>query len=74
MEFICVLSVGGSLASYHVQREGENRFKAVLRTNNGTRNDIPVEINLEKNKSNWEGRPWHQEIVSGLINAIETNN
>ena len=73
MEFICVLSVSGSLASYHVQSEGENKYKAVLRTNNGKRDDIPSEIYLEKNNEHWESRPSHQEIVSGLIHAIETN-
>ena len=74
MEFICVLSVSGSLASYHVQSKGENRYKALLRINNERRNDIPAEINLEKTGGKWEGQPWHEEIVSSLIHAIETNS
>lgn len=72
MEFICVLSVGGSLASYQVRKESENKYSAVLRTNNGKRDDIPAELILEKNGAGWQAQPWHQEIVSGLIHAIET--
>lgn len=73
MEFFCVLSVGGSLASYHVQQEAGKTYKAVLRTNNGQRDDIPAEIILEKSANGWRARPWHEEIVSSLINAVESN-
>ena len=73
MEFICVLSVGGSLASYTVQKELENKFKAVLRSNNGTRNDIPPEFLLEKTGDGWKAQPWHEEIVSSLAHAIESS-
>ena len=73
MEFFCVLSVGGSLASYHVQQETETAYKAVLRTNNGQRDDIPAEINLKLGPDGWQAQPWHEEIVSGLINAVKIN-
>jgi hypothetical protein len=49
-------------------------YKAVLRTNNGKRDDIPSEINLQKGGDGWQAHPWHDEIVQSLINAIESNN
>lgn len=73
MEFFCVLSVGGSLASYHVQGGRDTTYRAVLRTNNGKRDDIPAEINLKKEADNWQAQPWHPEIVQSLILAIESN-
>jgi hypothetical protein len=73
MEFFCVLSVDGSLASYHVQKESDVAYKAVLRTNNGKRDDIPAEIALEKGTDEWQAQPWHDEIVNSLIHAIESN-
>lgn len=73
MEFFCVLSVGGSLASYHVQRESDKAYKAVLRTNNGKRDDIPAEIALTKKEDNWQAQPWHDEVVKSLIHAIESD-
>ena len=65
-----MFSVGGSLASYHVQKEGEE-YRAVLRTNNGYREDIPAEIKLVKNNANWQAEPWNDEVVKGLVLAIE---
>lgn len=73
MEFYCVLSVGGSLAPYHVQKTDEATYKAVLRTTNGKRSDIPAEIILQKKEGTWQGQPPHDEIVHGLANAIETD-
>jgi hypothetical protein len=73
MEFFCVLSVSGSLASYHVQKESAVAYKAVLRPNNGKRDDIPAEIRLKKDGEGWQAAPWHDEIVRGLIHAIESN-
>ena len=73
MEFYCVLSVGGSLASYLVKRESEAFYKAVLRTNNGQRDDIPAEIMLTKDGGEWQAAPWHNEIVQSLVHAIEAN-
>ena len=73
MEFFCVLSVGGSLASYEVQAESEGAYKAVLRNNNGQRDDIPAKIILTKGPDGWQAQPWHEEIVSGLIHAVEAN-
>lgn len=73
MDFFCVLSVGGSLASYHVQKENDTVFTAVLRSNNGKRDDIPAEISLRKSNGTWQAVPWHDEIVPGLVQAIESN-
>lgn len=73
MEFFCVLSVGGSLASYLVQKESESAFKAVLRTVNGKRDDIPFEFTLERKEKEWLAQPWHEEIAPALIQAIQGN-
>jgi hypothetical protein len=73
MEFFCVLSVNGSLASYHVRKERERAYKAVLRTSNGQRDDIPAAILLSKENGDWQAQPWHNEIVQSLIHAIEAN-
>ena len=74
MEFYCVLSVGGSLASYQVKKESEVAYKAVLRTTNGKRDDIPAEIMLEKRGDDWLSMPKHEEIVQSLIHAIEARS
>ena len=71
MEFICVLSVAGSLASYQVRKESENHYSAVLRTNNGKRDDIPAELKLTKEGAEWAAAPWHDEIVPGITHAID---
>lgn len=73
MEFYCVLSIGGSLASYQVRREEEGKYNALLWNNNGRRDDLPAEISLYKEAGNWQARPWHEEIVAGLVQAIEAN-
>jgi hypothetical protein len=73
MEFFCVLSVGGSLASYHVQKQSEEGYKAVLRANHGKRDDIPAEIIFQKEGEKWQAHPWHEEVVQSLVHAIETN-
>lgn len=73
MEFFCVLSVSGSLASYQVQKSSEVAYKAVLRTANGKRNDIPAEISLYKDSHGWQANPHHDEVVQSLIHAIESN-
>ena len=73
MEFFCVLSVGGSLAYYGVQKENDTAYKAVLRTNNGKRDDIPAEISLTKEDERWKAVPWHDEIVPSLVLALEGN-
>jgi hypothetical protein len=74
MEFFCVMSVGGSLASYHVQKESERSYKAVLRTTNGKRDDLPDEILIEKKADEWQAQPWHDDVVKGIILAIENNH
>jgi hypothetical protein len=74
MEFFCVLSVGGSLASYQVEKLTDIEYKAVLRTNSGSRTDVPTEIILSKHAGKWQAEPWHEEIVQSLIHAIEQNN
>ena len=71
MEFICVLSVSGSLASYQVRKEGENNYSATLRTNNGKRDDVPTKFYLRKNNGEWLAEPWHEEIVPGITHAID---
>jgi len=73
MEFVCVVSVKGSLASYIVQQEPENRFKAVLKNYNGKQDDIPLEFVLQKTADGWEAWPKHDEIVTSLAHAIEAN-
>lgn len=73
MDFFCVLSVGGSLAYYGVQKENDTTYKALLRTNNGKRDELPVEISLKKDGDTWQAEPWHEEIVQSLIHAIESN-
>lgn len=74
MEFFCVLSIGGSLASYQVRQESKVMYKAVLRANNGKRDDLPTEIVLKKEGDNWQADPWHEELVKSLINAIDNNS
>lgn len=73
MEFFCVLSVDGSLASYRIQGEAGGIFKAFLRQLNGQREDIPAEISLQKGADGWIAHPWHAEVVHGLIDAVEAN-
>ena len=71
MEFMCVLSVSGSLANYLVQKESETNYQATLRTVNGEQTDLPPEIRLLKAGNEWSGTPHHEEIFRGLVNAIE---
>lgn len=73
MEFFCVLSVDGSLASFQVRKESEVAYKAVLRTTNGQWDDIPAEILLTKDNGEWQAQPPHSQIVQSLIHAIESN-
>ena len=68
-----MLSIGGSLASYQVRKEGETEYSAELRNNNGQRDDLPACLTLHKNGTEWEAQPWHQEIVSGITQAIDMN-
>lgn len=72
MEFFCVLSVGGSLASYHVQKLNEEAYEAVLRITNGKRDDIPAQFSLSKGSNGWQASPHHEEIAQSLIHAIES--
>ncbi|WP_162944483.1 hypothetical protein [Flavisolibacter nicotianae] len=73
MDFFCVFSANGSLASYRVQREGEGVYKAVLRSDNGQRDDLPAEIWLQKEPGGWQASPPHDEITSSLVHALEAN-
>ena len=73
MEFFCVMSVNGSLASYLVKKESNEVYKAVLRTTNGKRDDLPAEIILENAAGTWQAQPWREEVVQSIILAIETN-
>lgn len=72
MEFICVFSVSGSLASYQVKKEQDNKYRAVLRNSGGKREDVPAQVELEKNDGEWRAVPMHQEVVAGLIHCIDT--
>ena len=74
MDFFCVLSVGGSLAYYGVQKENDTKYTAFLRTNNGKRDDLPAEISLNKEGDTWQATPWHEGIVPSLIHAIESGS
>lgn len=74
MEFICVFSVGGSLASYLVTQKSDTTYVAQLRSNQGKREDIPAELLLEKNGDEWKAQPWQEEIVKSLSQAIDGNN
>lgn len=72
MDFVCVLSVHGSLVSYTVSKEGENQFKAVLRRHNGTkRENVPEVFQFEKKNDKWASQPWDEEIVPGLTHCID---
>jgi len=71
MEFICVLSVGGTLASYKVRKESDTYYSAELRNNNGQRDDLPAKLTFHKKGTEWQALPWHEEIVSGIMQAIE---
>jgi hypothetical protein len=73
MEFFCVMSVDGSLASYLVKKESDAMYKASLRANNGKRDDLPSEIILEKKENGWQAQPMRDDLVQSLILAIETN-
>ena len=72
MEFVCVLSVGGSLASYIIKPEGENIYKAILKPGSANRDDIPHTISLEKTGDTWTAEPFHDEIITSLAHCIET--
>ncbi len=73
MKFHCVLSVGGSLASYQVEKESDDSYKAVLRNGHVQRNDIPAEVLLFRQEGQWKADPWHPEVAKSLIHAIEGN-
>jgi len=71
MEFVCVLSVNGSLLSYHVSQLSETQYKALLRGGGEKRKEIPETIYLERIEKNWEVNPWHRETAEAIIHAIE---
>jgi hypothetical protein len=72
MEFICVLSVGGSLAYYIIAKHSDVSYTATLKDDPAKRDDLPKIIRLEKRAGGWQGEPGHDEIVKGLSYAIET--
>jgi hypothetical protein len=68
------MSVNGSLVSYQINKKGENSYEAVAKNNNGgLRNDLPEVIELEKNATEWEADPWHNEIVPALTYCIDAS-
>ncbi len=74
MEFMCALSVNGSLAYYRVQRESKEKYIATLKTAAGKQPDVPEVIVLTKDDGEWRGSPSHTEIIQGLVQAIEAPN
>lgn len=72
MEFICVLSVEGSLTSYQVRKVSENNYSAML-TSKRKNDNVPLEISLVKENEAWQAQPWHEEIVPGLTHAIDAS-
>ena len=71
MEFVCVLSVSGALASYGVRGNGADDYNAVLR--NEGRTDIPAQMQLRRVDGQWRMEPEHEEIGKALILCIESN-
>jgi len=71
MEFVCVLSVSGSLVSYIITEETEETYIASLKTASIKGNDIPETIALKKENGGWKADPWYDEIIPGLTNCIE---
>lgn len=71
MNFICVLSVNGTLASYSITKENEQAYTAVLRSNNLRQEVLPTEIILTKTDGTWVGTPHHPLIVPSIVHAIE---
>ena len=74
MEFFCVFSVGGSLASYQVKQVDETTFIASLKSGSNRYNGIPPEITFRKNGESWQAQPHHEEIFTALVHAIETSS
>ena len=70
MEFVCVLSVNGSLASYLVQEEEKEEYTAELKDAD-KRRDIPSKMHVCKKDGEWEANPWHEEIGPAIIHAIK---
>jgi hypothetical protein len=69
-----VFSVGGSLATYEVRKESEEEYQASLKTQGGKREDIPPEIKLWKEGEIWQAQPWHEEVVSSLLQVINVSS
>ena len=73
MEFICVFSVGGSLASYLVKKESETTYRATLRNSQGRENNLPDIVLLERNGEGWKTNQSQPDVVHNLTQAIENN-
>lgn len=73
MEFICVISVSGSLASYRITKQSNTAFTASLQSGNGKRQELPERIVLTKEAEGWKANPWHDEIVPSLTHAIDSS-
>jgi len=71
MEFVCVLSVAGALASYQVYGNGAEDYNAVLR--NEGRTDLPAQMQLRRVEGRWIAEPEHEEVSRALIHCIEAN-
>ena len=71
MEFVCVLSVNGSLVSYTITKEAELAYIASLKAGGIKGNEIPETIALKKENGSWKAEPRHDEIIPGLTKCIE---
>jgi hypothetical protein len=69
MEFVCVLSIEGTLVSYMLTREAEDRYRAHLKSSGMP--GLPDNIVLEKKEGQWRTEPWHPDIINSLIHCIE---
>ncbi len=72
MDFVCVLSVDGSLVSYEVSEEN-GKYLAVLKSRSDGVDQQFQRIALEKQNGNWTAQPWQEEIVQSIIKCIEAN-
>lgn len=71
MEFICVLSVNDSLASYFVSQVSPDHYKAVLKGSGVERKDLPATLTIQKKEDKWISFPLQEEVSAAIIHAIE---
>lgn len=74
MEFVCVMSVAGSLLSYTVVKEAESRYLAKLKRQPALQEGVPEQIIIKKVDGQWVCNPTAKEIVTNLIKCIQDEN